>query len=157
MDFEKIKDSVLNINATKDIESIKLLEEVQKTLDTETLTLEEERLLKEVKNIILEFLIKKTGNFEVFLKKEKNYDEGYFVTSLEELTPPYEIHEHYHINNEVLKLTEWYYTDVYGKKYRKVFFPEQNENNSFLLEDTFIAERRANLEKIKNDFSKFEI
>lgn len=111
---------------------------------------DDERLgLSKISDIILEKLITRNGKYKVIpVVDDEEFASGYFVSSLEYLTPPYTIHEHYYIDNGDTRLTEWYYTGANGLKYRQVRLPEAYRDPGFLLENSMISVRKNNMEKL---------
>lgn len=154
--LKELKKDIELLKVNNDLDSINLLQKIQLALEENSVTNEEKDILKILKLSILEFLFKQ-NNKDFFVEEELNYNEGYFVDSMEKLTPPFKTHEHYYRQGEETLLIEWYYIDSNNKKYRRVVFPNKFNDISFLLEDTLIFERKNNLEKLQNDYSKFEI
>lgn len=112
---------------------------------------EERSHLLRIYDIILERLITRDGRYKVVpVFDDSTYDAGYFVSSLDYLTRPYTIHEHYYIQDGDTKLTEWYYTGANGLKYRQVIIPEEYKDPGFLLDNSMIGIRTENMIKLAN-------
>lgn len=155
--FETLINFIKNLDLTVEENNVLLLEEIIRLSKVENLSDEEEKILSDLKNMVLEFLVKKTNSFVIYKKEDFDFDEGLFVNSLEKLEEPYNIHEHYYQNGDITQLIEWYYTGNNGLKYRKVIIPDSYKDTSFLVENAIINERQENLGLLLNDESKFEI
>lgn len=155
--FETLINFIKNLDLTVEENNVLLLEEIIRLSKVENLSNEEEKILSDLKNMVLEFLVKKTNSFVIYKKEDFDFDEGLFVNSLEKLEEPYNIHEHYYQNGDITQLIEWYYTGNNGLKYRRVIIPDSYKDTSFLVENSIINERQENLDLLLNDESKFEI
>lgn len=155
--FETLINFIKNLDLTIEENNVLLLKEIIQFSKAENLSDEEEKILSDLKNMVLEFLVKKTNSFVIYKKEDFDFDEGLFVNSLEKLEEPYDIHEHYYRNGDITQLIEWYYTGNNGLKYRRVIIPDIYKDTSFLVENAIINERQENLDLLLNDESKFEI
>lgn len=136
-------------------EPIEILFNINNILKQNQLGKEEKQQLSDICDILLERIITRQGKYQVIpVVNDSNYDSGYFVSSLDYLTKPYQIHEHKYIDNGNLKLTEVYYTGANGLKYRKVAFPEVYKDPGFLLNNSLLAERQKNMAYLANKRNK---
>lgn len=125
---------------------LKYLKEISEAKEKNLLSETEYSLLIKIKNAILEEMITQGGEYTVVpTVEDKDFSTGYFVSSLNYLTPPYSIHEHQYRINEEIKLIEYYYTDVNGLKYREVIFPDKYQDPGFLLDNSILDIRENNM------------
>lgn len=134
---------------------IEILFNINNILKTSQLDKKEQEQLSDICDILLEKIITRQGKYQVIpVVGDNSYDSGYFVSSLEYLTKPYQIHKHQYIDNEKLRLTELYYTGANGLKYRKVILPEVYKDPGFLLNNSLLSERQNNMIYLANKRNK---
>lgn len=126
-------------------------------LETCPLSDQDRELLLDTSDMVIEHLVIQRGKYGIIPKADIQFNEGYFVDSKAKLGEIVSEHEHFHITNGVLQLTETYYMDRMGLKCREVTFPSAYQDPGFLLDNTLLSEREQNMAILADDADMFNI
>lgn len=141
----------ININENP----IQILFNIDNILNKKELNEQEKEKLSDIYDILLEKLITRKGKYQVVpAMDDEHFNSGYFVSSLDYLTKPYQMHTHKYIDNGNLQLTEHYYTGSNGLKYREIVLPGVYRDPGFLLDNSLLNERQKNMAYLANKYKK---
>lgn len=135
----------------------RLLFLISLVLEKYSLNEEDKKVIKQLETEMFHFGLEESQQYFIYPARQLEYNEGFFTNNPDEVLPTNIIHHNQHITDDVLLLTEVYYTNKVGVKYREVVFPEGYTDPGFLLDNSILPERENNLKKLSMDETMFEL